>query len=73
MKKKSKKKSSEAANVKQVPKKLNPFEIHINRKKYDVLGMKSKADRGLPGVSRSKAIKKVCHLLFCYFISHMVC
>lgn len=36
----------------------NPFEVKINRKKFDVLGRKSKHDVGLPGVSRSKAIKK---------------
>ncbi|XP_060807022.1 nucleolar protein 14 homolog [Amyelois transitella] len=39
-------------------KKLNPFEVHINREKIKVLGKKSKHDRGLPGVSRAKAIKK---------------
>ncbi|CAH2059020.1 unnamed protein product, partial [Iphiclides podalirius] len=39
-------------------KKLNPFEVHINREKLKVLGKKSKHDRGLPGVSRAKAIKK---------------
>ena len=40
-------------------KKHNPFEIHINRVKHDVVGRKSKTDRGLPGVSRAKAVKKV--------------
>ncbi|XP_068625462.1 nucleolar protein 14 homolog [Battus philenor] len=39
-------------------KKLNPFEVHINREKMKVLGKKSKHDRGLPGVSRAKAIQK---------------
>lgn len=39
--------------------KNNPFEVKINRKKFDVLGRKSKHDVGLPGVSRSKAINKV--------------
>ena len=38
---------------------LNPFEVKVNRKKHDVLGQKSKSDRGLPGVARSKAVKKV--------------
>ncbi|XP_036385181.1 nucleolar protein 14 [Megalops cyprinoides] len=38
--------------------KNNPFEVKINRKKFDILGRKSKHDVGLPGVSRSKAIKK---------------
>lgn len=40
------------------PKKLNPFEVHINREKHSVLGKKRKNDRGLPGVSREKALKK---------------
>lgn len=39
--------------------KNNPFEVKVNRKKFDVLGRKSKHDVGLPGVSRSKAITKV--------------
>lgn len=39
--------------------KNNPFEVKINRKKFDVLGRKTKHDVGLPGVSRSKAITKV--------------
>ena len=38
---------------------LNPFEVRVNRKKHHVLGQRSKSDRGLPGVSRSKAILKV--------------
>ncbi|XP_057674973.1 nucleolar protein 14 [Corythoichthys intestinalis] len=38
--------------------KNNPFEVKINRKKFDVLGRKGKHDVGLPGVSRSKAINK---------------
>ena len=37
----------------------NPFEVRVNRKKHHVLGQRSKSDRGLPGVSRSKAILKV--------------
>ncbi|XP_056110624.1 nucleolar protein 14 [Rhinichthys klamathensis goyatoka] len=36
----------------------NPFEVKINRKKFDVLGRKSKHDVGLPGVSRSRANQK---------------
>lgn len=40
-------------------KKINPFEVKINRVKHDVLGRKvSKHDKGMPGLSRSKAIKK---------------
>lgn len=38
--------------------KNNPFEVKINRKKFDILGRKAKHDVGLPGVSRSKAINK---------------
>lgn len=43
----------------------NPFEVKVNRKKYDVLGQRSKSESGLPGVSRSKAIQKVgqCQVL----------
>lgn len=41
------------------PASVNPFEVRLNRKKHDILGQKTKSDRGLPGVSRSKAIKKV--------------
>lgn len=59
MAKKSRKKVLEGANLKPQAKRLNPFELHINRKKYDVLGMKSKADRGLPGISRERSLKKV--------------
>ncbi len=41
--------------------KLNPFEVRINRKKHDILGQKmEKNERGQPGVSRSRAIQKVC-------------
>lgn len=40
-------------------KQLNPFEVHINKEKFKVLGKRSKNDRGLPGVSRAKAMKKV--------------
>ncbi|KZC12171.1 PREDICTED: nucleolar protein 14 homolog [Dufourea novaeangliae] len=39
-------------------KSLNPFEVHINRDKQNVLGKRSKTDKGLPGVSRTKAIQK---------------
>jgi nucleolar protein 14 len=52
MKKPSK---SAAPDTKKTP---NPFEVHINRQKMTVLGQKSKNDRGLPGVSRAKAIRK---------------
>ncbi|XP_018410490.1 PREDICTED: nucleolar protein 14 [Nanorana parkeri] len=36
----------------------NPFEVKINKLKFNVLGRKSKHDVGLPGVSKSKAIKR---------------
>ncbi|XP_071512446.1 nucleolar protein 14 isoform X2 [Panulirus ornatus] len=39
-------------------KRHNPFELHINRVKHDVLGCKRKQDFGLPGVARAKAVKK---------------
>lgn len=39
-------------------KKINPFEVHVNREKIKVLGKKSKHDKGLPGVSRAKAVQK---------------
>ena len=38
----------------------NPFEIKINRQKHKIIGKNlTKFDKGLPGVSRSKAIQKV--------------
>ncbi|XP_040191272.1 nucleolar protein 14 [Rana temporaria] len=36
----------------------NPFEVKVNKQKFNVLGRKSKHDVGLPGVSKSKALKK---------------
>ena len=39
--------------------KVNPFEVRINKSKYAIIGRRLKHDRGLPGLSRSKAIKKV--------------
>lgn len=45
-------------DVKRGKKSTNPFEVHINREKMKVLGRKQKNDRGLPGVSRAKALKK---------------
>lgn len=47
-------------------KKHNPFEIHINRVKHDVIGRKSKNDFGLPGISRAKAVKKVLYSMVIY-------
>lgn len=37
----------------------NPFEVKVNKQKFHILGRKTKHDVGLPGVSRSKAHKKV--------------
>lgn len=58
--KRSKLKSSTKAGAKPAsePAKVNPFEVKVNKQRHDVLGRKSKSDRGLPGVSRNKAIKK---------------
>ncbi|XP_067619360.1 nucleolar protein 14 homolog [Eurosta solidaginis] len=39
-------------------KRLNPFELHVNKEKFQILGRTCKHDKGLPGVSRAKAIKK---------------
>ncbi|KAG7200751.1 hypothetical protein KM043_001298 [Ampulex compressa] len=61
MAKAKKKQMSELAQKKrskQDKKTLNPFEVHINKEKQKVLGRKSKVDKGLPGVSRAKAIGK---------------
>ncbi|XP_060076896.1 nucleolar protein 14-like [Ylistrum balloti] len=58
---KKKKNISDIVRSKQKPsaKKINPFEVKINRVKHDVLGRKvSKHDKGMPGLSRSKAMKK---------------
>lgn len=37
---------------------INPFEVHTNREKISVLGRKLKHDKGMPGISRTKATKK---------------
>lgn len=39
-------------------KKLNPFEVHTNKEKFTVVGRQLKHDRGMPGVSRAKALKR---------------
>lgn len=40
-------------------KKINPFEIKVNKQKHHVLGRKlAKHEIGLPGQSRSKSVKK---------------
>lgn len=50
--------SDKIQHAKKDASKTNPFEIHFNRRKHNVLGQKSKNDRGLPGVSRANALKK---------------
>lgn len=37
----------------------NPFEVKVNRQKFQILGRKTRHDVGLPGVSRARAIRKV--------------
>jgi len=59
---KNKKKQFSKRSVYQTGKarEVNPFELKVNRQKHEVLGRKmSKTDKGIPGLSRSKAIKKV--------------
>lgn len=55
---------SKLHTIKKEPKKLNSFEIHVNRRKHNVVGMKLKTEKGLPGISRSRAIKKVFTIIF---------
>ncbi|XP_018308877.1 nucleolar protein 14 homolog [Mycetomoellerius zeteki] len=55
---KTKKKNLSESIQQKNKKQLNPFEVHINRDKQKVLGRKSKNDRGLPGISRAKAINR---------------
>ena len=55
-----KKKMSSLAGVRE-----NPFEIKMNRMKHNVLNKKLKNHKGLPGVARSAARKKVCFNYFC--------
>ncbi|XP_028391277.1 nucleolar protein 14-like [Dendronephthya gigantea] len=38
--------------------KENPFEVRINKRRYDILGQKVKHDKGNPGISRSRGLKK---------------
>jgi len=42
----------------QTAKRLNPFDIHVNKEKFKILGRICKHDRGMPGVSRAKALQK---------------
>uniref|UniRef100_A0A8C4FFS4 NOP14 nucleolar protein n=1 Tax=Catagonus wagneri TaxID=51154 RepID=A0A8C4FFS4_9CETA len=38
--------------------KPNPFEVKVNRQKFQVLGRKTRHDVGMPGVSRARALQK---------------
>ena len=39
---------------------INPFELRVNKRKHHVLGQRgARGERGMPGVSRAKAIEKV--------------
>lgn len=61
---KTKNKKRVAADVLTVKKSLtkakkhNPFEVHTNKEKFSVLGRQLKHDKGMPGVSRAKALKR---------------
>lgn len=73
MAKKKKNLADKTRNKKRDPeKKVNPFEIKINRQKQKVMGRKvSKHDRGMPGLSRSKGIQKVSQILvYKLFVEH---
>ena len=50
--------------------KENPFEVRINKRRYDILGRKSKHEKGNPGVSRSRGLKKVSILYSQYGHRH---
>ncbi|KAM8706856.1 hypothetical protein ACLKA7_011023 [Drosophila subpalustris] len=59
----SSKKSVQSTNpfdtaIAQTAKRLNPFDIHVNKEKFKILGRICKHDRGMPGVSRAKALQK---------------
>ncbi|XP_046383627.1 nucleolar protein 14 homolog [Ischnura elegans] len=56
---KNKLKKNLSDRSKEKPKKsTNPFEVHLNRQKFSVIGRNLKHDKGLPGISRSKAFSK---------------
>lgn len=39
-------------------KEINPFEVHTNKEKFSVVGRYLKHDKGMPGISRTKATQK---------------
>lgn len=47
-----------ARKFKVVPKKINPFEVHQNREKFDVLNRHTNHSRGQPLISRQQALDK---------------
>lgn len=53
--------TSDHINVKRThlkSEKINPFELHVNKTKFTVLGKQLKHDKGMPGISRTKSIFK---------------
>ncbi|BFF92552.1 nucleolar protein 14 homolog [Drosophila madeirensis] len=42
----------------QSAKRQNPFDVHVNKEKFKIMGRICKHDRGMPGVARSKALQK---------------
>ena len=60
--------------VTEEPHKYNPFEVQVSRRKYDVLGRwVERGERGLPGLSRSRAIEKVIYLIQrFYFVIYII-
>lgn len=51
-------KKDEKTKNEPAPQPVNPFEVKINKQKFQILGRPTKHERGLPGVSRAKALKK---------------
>lgn len=50
--------------------KTNPFDLHVNRLKHDVLGKRRNYERGgQPLKARSRAIEKVMDLIHFFFNS----
>lgn len=61
--------------------KMNPFERMWNRRKFDVLGKKTKGEQRKVGQSRSRAVEMVCYFLglflsqsrhCCPFVMHVL-
>jgi hypothetical protein len=70
--KKSRKFSADKHNSKtrvDAKNKSNPFDLHVNRLKHDVLGKRRNYEKGgQPLKSRSRGIEKVFFILFIYFL-----